>query len=351
MSIIIIYTFVFIVQILYASCSFHACLPVKFAVCFCISYHHLIILYIVFVQILTLICSVLFAYLLAVFFIVQIHYASSCFVVCFFSIVGRTPELADCATVQPLCSSCAFKISVHKKNLSWGPFLPQCVNHPVFNVFLVEHFSSSCTESPVELKMTAEDENALRYTCFPEANASISATNNKSNSVCELNIVLSGMAVAGRESSFSEYTTEWIHQVDCGGLFHVSEQAYFFFRALELKTRITLPDHLKLMHGSKQSLICDVMEDEDVQTCWTMIAVDINGEEDAQELLQNIVELWLTIRGFSTTAVWLEEYKRALKKTTKKSKSLCRGLKDGKSVKSFIYTLECNHDVIIIQKA
>ena len=98
-----------------------------FAVCFCISYHHLIILYIVFVQILTLICSVLFAYLLAVFFIVQIHYASSCFVVrfcfvvCFrfvvyfFSFVGRTPELADCATVQPLWSSCALKFPYIKK--------------------------------------------------------------------------------------------------------------------------------------------------------------------------------------------------------------------------------------------
>jgi len=103
--------------------------------------------------------------------------------------------------------------------------------------------------------------------------------------------------------SFSEYTTEWIRQVDRGGLFHVSEQAYHFFRALELKTRITLPDHLKLMRSSKQSLVCDVMEDEDVQFCWTMIAVDIDREEDAQELLQNIVELWLTIRGFSTTAV------------------------------------------------
>ena len=94
-----------------------------FAVCFCISYL-LIILYIVFVQILTQICSILFAYLLAVFFIVQIHYASSCFVVrfcfdvhvCFFSFVGRTPKLADCAIVQPLCSSCAFKFPYIKKN-------------------------------------------------------------------------------------------------------------------------------------------------------------------------------------------------------------------------------------------
>ena len=85
-----------------------------FAVCFCISYH-LIILCTVFVQILTQICSVSFAYLLAVFFIVQIHYASSGFVVCLFSFVGRTPELANCATVQPLYSSCALKFPYIKE--------------------------------------------------------------------------------------------------------------------------------------------------------------------------------------------------------------------------------------------
>ena len=38
-----------------------------------------------------------------------------CFVVCFFSFVGRTPELADCATIQPLCSSCALKCPYIKK--------------------------------------------------------------------------------------------------------------------------------------------------------------------------------------------------------------------------------------------
>ena len=120
MSIIIIYTFVFIIQILYTSCSFHACLPVCCMLLYFLSSYRSMYS---FVQILTLICSILFAYLLAVFFIVQIHYASSCFVVrfCFvvffFSFVGRTPKLADCAIVQPLCSSCALKFPYIKKKI------------------------------------------------------------------------------------------------------------------------------------------------------------------------------------------------------------------------------------------
>ena len=224
-------------------------------------------------------------------------------------------------------------ISSLGSDISWNPFLPQCVNRRVFNIFLVKHFSSPPTVSPVELKMTAEDENALRYTCGYVA-LKVMRRFQQQNSTKATQFVdcLSDMAVTGQESSFYEYTTEWIHQVDRGGLFHVNEQAYLFFRALELKTRITLPDHLKRMQGSKQSLVSDVMEDENVQFYWTMVSVDIDREEDAQELLQKIVEVWLTIRGFSTTAVWLEEYKKASQKTTKKSKSLRRGLKDGTSV-------------------
>ena len=120
-------------------------------------------------------------------------------------------------------------------NLAWSPFLPQCANRRVFNVFLVEHFSSSCTESSVELKMTAEDENALRYICgYVSLKLMRRFQQQTSTRATQFVNCLSGMAVAGRESSFSEYTTEWIHQVDRGGLFHVSEQAYLFFRALEL---------------------------------------------------------------------------------------------------------------------
>ena len=48
-----------------------------FAVCFCISCHPLIILYVVFFTNPYTNLSILFAYLLAVFFIVQIHYANS----------------------------------------------------------------------------------------------------------------------------------------------------------------------------------------------------------------------------------------------------------------------------------
>lgn len=38
----------------------------------------------------------------------------------------------------------------------------------------------------------------------------------------------SGMKIASQQSRFYEYTTEWICQVQLGGLLQVSEQAYLF---------------------------------------------------------------------------------------------------------------------------
>ena len=45
------------------------------------------------------------------------------------------------------------------------------------------------------------------------------------------------------------------------------------------------------------------------------------------ELLVGIVNLWLTLRGFSIAGAFVEQYKQCSKKGTKKSTGLHRGLK------------------------
>ena len=45
---------------------------------------------------------------------------------------------------------------------------------------------------------------------------------------------LSGMAINGEESSFLEYTTEWVHKVNRGDLFEVNDTAFSLFREIEL---------------------------------------------------------------------------------------------------------------------
>ena len=71
------------------------------------------------------------------------------------------------------------------------------------------------------------------------------------------------------------------------------------------------------------------MENEEVLFHWSMIAVDID-EEHTNELPQEIVMLWVTIRGFAVAASWLEHYKeeartQPLKRVVDFVRNLVRG--------------------------
>ena len=47
---------------------------------------------------------------------------------------------------------------------------------------------------------------------------------------------------------------------------------------------------------------------EKVKWKWTIISQCINSSNDAIELLCEIVTLWVTVRGFSITTMWMEVY-------------------------------------------
>ena len=53
------------------------------------------------------------------------------------------------------------------------------------------------------------------------------------------------MAVLGNESSFYDYSRVWIYSVDRGGILHVNDGIYEFFKTVELQTRQLFPEHLR----------------------------------------------------------------------------------------------------------
>ena len=56
------------------------------------------------------------------------------------------------------------------------------------------------------------------------------------------------------------------------------------------------------------------------------MSTDLEISNLAEELLRDIIELWLNIRGFSIAGQWMEVYKHK-STTTKKAKSLRKTLK------------------------
>ena len=105
---------------------------------------------------------------------------------------------------------------------------------------------------------------------------------------------------------------------------------FLFFRALELRTRIVLVQQLKTASKSRDSVIKEVMDDDDVQFLWSILSIDISDCDEASELLWSVTELWITIRGHSMTGSYMEQFKKENKMKTTKKKGLRKGLKKSK---------------------
>ena len=133
---------------------------------------------------------------------------------------------------------------------------------------------------------------------------------------------LSSMAVVGNESSFYNYTKEWISLTDRGGHFHINNATYLFFKAVERETRLCLPHHLKSSPSTDNAIFKKIKDNEDVLFHWCMLCVDVQDCDAEDELLLAVIKLWVTIRGFSQTAEWMEQYKTATRHSSCKEKAL-----------------------------
>ena len=64
-----------------------------------------------------------------------------------------------------------------------------------------------------------------------------------------------------------------------------------------------------------------------MQFSWLLLCLDLDDEELSNELLKYVVEMWLTIRGFSMANTWMEYYKQSDEFNTKSKTGLRKGMK------------------------
>ena len=107
--------------------------------------------------------------------------------------------------------------------------------------------------------------------------------------------------------------------------------AFFLFKAIELQTQALLPNRLKGASKDNEDICKTIARDENVQIFWSHLAMDM-ADEPAQELLRDVVKLWGTIRGFSMTSLWMQEYRVASKELLKQKKGLRKELKKNTKV-------------------
>lgn len=130
------------------------------------------------------------------------------------------------------------------------------------------------------------------------------------------------------EESFYDYTKKWTTITNRGGLFEINDLSFRLFKAIETVLRSQLSSSLlKSASDNKKCILDGVTSNENVLFHWSLLAVDIENEENSSELLTHIVQLWLTIRGYSLTNEWVERYKMQKRTSIAKEKGLRKSLR------------------------
>ena len=133
------------------------------------------------------------------------------------------------------------------------------------------------------------------------------------------------------EDSFSDYTCAWLRIIDRGGLFHISDEVHQLFVEIEIAMYPALYKNLTSQGApamSKDAIIQSVTTDEDVLFSFALVTLYLSASESAL-LLNDIVILWMTMRGFSITSKIMEDFKKAVNTNTKGKKALRQQLQMG----------------------
>lgn len=101
----------------------------------------------------------------------------------------------------------------------------------------------------------------------------------------------------------------------------MNDATFFFSKAVETETRQCLPHHLKSSPSTDNAIFKKIKDSENVQFHWCMLCVDVQDCDAADELLLAVIKLGVTIRGFSQTAAWMEQYKTATEHSSCKEKA------------------------------
>ena len=214
-----------------------------------------------------------------------------------------------------------------------SPIFTQSVNFKVFQMLVKERIApSSQACEPKEIAFTTDELNAMRYACgfvpFSLLRKYESGRTPRSDQCIEC---LGNMAMAGENDDFKSYTRQWFDLINRGGLFPLNDQSFAFFVAVEKKVRMVLPNLVSSESTSLEDTVEKILNDDDIQWEWCLLSQDIDSSDESAEVLKDIVKLWVTVRGFSIAASWLEAYKKQEKLTTKKSTGLRKGLSGSSS--------------------
>jgi hypothetical protein len=218
----------------------------------------------------------------------------------------------------------------HIISVAADPIMIQFVSKDMFEGYVksLKPEQSKPQSSDIQ-HLTKEELYALRYAAgyvLRSVTAKYSGKDDVMSGVLsEMQVQISDIDNNMGEESELAWTTEWVQKLDRGRLVKVSDQFYALVLSLEMTVRLYFNN--TALHNASQSdsqtlpkdkLIGAALDNDDVQFYWCLLMTGDLDERASQELLHEIVHLWVTVRGFSFTKSWLEKYKSSKGKGIRK---------------------------------
>ena len=108
---------------------------------------------------------------------------------------------------------------------------------------------------------------------------------------------------------------DWVNQLDRGGLNHVSSNMYMLIATMELQLQSLLKQTINQPNSNTMEKATPIlMSNDDVLFHWSVTSAAWEADLE-QALFPMIVDLWVTMRGFSFVSAWVEQYKTHCKRT------------------------------------
>ena len=142
-----------------------------------------------------------------------------------------------------------------------------------------------------------------------------------SNSPLKEEVEIAIIGLAGDEMD-EEGTEEWTNKVDRGGLWHVNDDVYSLFLLMEFEAK----DIFKMTkEGVGKRLSEAIRESSDVQLKWWLLSSDTDDQVGSL-ILNNMIDLYVTIRGFAFASGCIELFKQSQKASLQKKTALRKEL-------------------------
>ena len=217
---------------------------------------------------------------------------------------------------KTLFRSCQCHIVVH-------PVLYQRLTDTMFKKMLGRRITViHHTDEDVD-PLTLNEENALRYAAgyvCKQVKSKLKRSSHPQLLKEELIACMDTLREYGNETT--DDSSRWTTIIDRGGLWHISDDLYRVFYAMEEEVRRYLRMNLHRQATLNATAVCDiVISNEDVQFYWCIVMAHYQRKHETL-LLKDIAMQWITVRGFAYTSGWIEQYKQKKKTALQKKKSL-----------------------------